>query len=70
LGRIEQDGTFDQLRPVQDLLARLNNQSYIASFDLSAATDRLPIKFQTDLLSLFINREFAEAWANLLVQRE
>jgi len=70
LGRIEQDGTFDQLRPVQDLLSRLNNQSYIASFDLSAATDRLPIKFQTDLLSLFINREFAEAWANLLVQRE
>jgi len=32
------------------------------SFDLSAATDRLPIDLQVDLLSLlFDNRETAEA---------
>jgi len=41
------------------------------SYDLSAATDRLPIELQVDLLSLlFGNRETAEAWKGLLVDRD
>lgn len=41
------------------------------SFDLSAATDRLPIAIQTELLSLlYNNEETAEAWARLLVDRD
>jgi hypothetical protein len=31
------------------------------SFDLSAATDRLPIDFQVQILSTFMGSEFAEA---------
>lgn len=48
LRRIPQDGTFDQLAPVKRLNLRKN--SYVASFDLSAATDRLPLQVQKMLL--------------------
>jgi len=59
LKNIEQDGTFNQLKPISTLLE--GKPSYLASFDLSAATDRLPIKFQVDLLSQFMGKEFSEA---------
>jgi hypothetical protein len=41
------------------------------SFDLSAATDRLPIRLQRALISdLLLDPEFAAAWENLLVGRD
>jgi hypothetical protein len=69
LRRIPQDGTFDQMRPLQDLLAhaRLGMPSY--SFDLSNATDRLPVALQEQILSLLVGRLVAKAWRNLLVNR-
>lgn len=69
LRRIPQDGTFDQIRPLQDLLAyaRLGMPSY--SFDLSNATDRLPVALQEQILSLLVGRLVAKAWRNLLVNR-
>nr|QIR30248.1 RNA-dependent RNA polymerase [Plasmopara viticola lesion associated mitovirus 25] len=69
LRNIKQDGTFDQLAPVKLLMDKGLKDMY--SFDLSAATDRLPIDIQVDLLSLlFDNRETAEAWKGLLVDRD
>lgn len=50
LNDIKQDGTFDQHKPLKDLLNRGISDLY--SFDLSAATDRLPIELQTQILSL------------------
>jgi len=47
LKRIPSDGTFDQLRPVRFLLKR---SSTLFSYDLSAATDRLPVQVQEQLL--------------------
>jgi hypothetical protein len=60
---ISQDGTFDQARPMRHLVDRLAKRSdqFVASFDLSAATDRLPIDFQVQVLSQLVNRELAEA---------
>lgn len=43
------DGTFDQDKPIkalQKVLKNRPNDQYVASFDLSSATDRLPIKLQ------------------------
>jgi hypothetical protein len=41
------------------------------SFDLSSATDRLPIDLQVDLLELlYNNRDTAEAWRDLLINRD
>jgi hypothetical protein len=41
------------------------------SFDLSAATDRLPIDLQSRIISyLFKNNEVGPLWKDLLVNRE
>jgi hypothetical protein len=68
LRKIPQDGTFDQLKPLQVLIDKGHKDFW--SYDLSAATDRLPIAFQTQILSYFIGKTVAEAWANLLVKRD
>lgn len=44
------DGTFDQGRPLRALFAKYP-QREMWSFDLSAATDRLPLVVQRELLS-------------------
>jgi len=53
------DGTFDQLSPLRRLTEKGHKTYY--SFDLSAATDRLPIDLQVDVLSELIDSEFAKA---------
>jgi hypothetical protein len=67
---IPQDGTFDQHKPVKALLNRkLRSDGYIASFDLSAATDRLPVQVQESILAVLYGHNFAKAWRSLLVER-
>lgn len=47
------DGTFDQagpLRSLQDKIAKKDDK-FVASYDLSAATDRLPIDLQVQVLT-------------------
>jgi hypothetical protein len=71
LETIKQDGTHDQVKPLHLLLERVKLSGKTCySFDLSAATDRLPIKLQVQILSQLFTRELAEAWAKLLVGRE
>jgi hypothetical protein len=48
---IEMDGTFDQDKPFSLLLKRLGMRYKLFGFDLTAATDRLPISLQRDVLS-------------------
>lgn len=51
---IEEDGTFDQDKPFKELLKRLSNlKSTLYGFDLSAATDRLPIELQEDIFKTY-----------------
>lgn len=47
LRNIPQDGTFDQGKPI-DLLPKKSSDVY--SFDLSSATDRLPIDVQCQVI--------------------
>jgi hypothetical protein len=50
---VKEDGTFDQVRPLTELISRAGlSNSRIASFDLSAATDRLPVDLQVQILNL------------------
>lgn len=65
---IRQDGTFDQMKPLRDLVDRCGNKQ-MWSFDLSAATDRLPLVVQRELLSKWLGEELAQLWASLLVDR-
>jgi hypothetical protein len=51
LKRIPMDGTFNQVKPLQRLLDLNRAQHVLYSFDLSAATDRLPVKLQVQILT-------------------
>jgi len=68
LGRIPQDGTFNQHRPLQ---AGFKGVKPWFSMDLSSATDRLPIQVQSSLLQDLLNLSDSEtkAWRVLLVGR-
>nr|QDH88581.1 MAG: RNA-dependent RNA polymerase [Mitovirus sp.] len=67
LKKIEQDGTFDQFKPVEQwVLPRVRLGFPAFSFDLSAATDRLPIALQQQILTILFGKWFAKCWAGLL----
>jgi hypothetical protein len=51
LGLLPEDGTFDQEKPLRKLVATQSNEKFHC-FDLSAATDRLPIDLQVQILNL------------------
>jgi hypothetical protein len=51
LKRIPQDGTFNQEAPLDLLIKRTPKDQTFYSFDLSAATDRLPLDVQRDILN-------------------
>lgn len=71
LRAIGTDGTFNQDMPLARLIKRMNDpsKSFVASYDLSAATDRLPLILQQMILEQVGNGRFARAWATLLVER-
>jgi hypothetical protein len=59
LRSIEQDGTFDQWAPIERwVLPRVRLGFPAFSFDLTAATDRLPVAFQGQVFSLLLEREY------------
>lgn len=71
------DGTFDQHAPVKRLLKLvkedLKKGSRVAglwSYDLSAATDRLPLQFQKIVLQPGLGIHAAEVWGRLLTDRQ
>jgi hypothetical protein len=53
LDTLDEDGTRDQIRPVRLLLEKVEaeDKSNLVSVDLTAATDRLPVKLQADILN-------------------
>jgi len=62
------DGTFDQLKPVSKLLKRVGRERFwIASYDLSAATDRLPLALQCSLLRPLLGDDLTDLWAYFMV---
>jgi hypothetical protein len=52
LSKLEEDGTFDQQGPLDKLIKKVPANTMFHSFDLSAATDRLPIDIQRDILNI------------------
>lgn len=69
---IPQDGTFDQIAPVKRLISllRAGRDHRVWSFDLTAATDRIPVLLQEVLLGKFLTPEFARHWRAILCDRE
>jgi len=53
LRTIPMDGTFNQLRPIHRLL-KYEKVKGLYSLDLSAATDRLPVRLQAQFLDVLL----------------
>lgn len=71
---IPMDGTFNQLGPINRLVSlhksgELGNVVFY-SYDLSAATDRLPIKLQSQILSVLLGETYSSLWQRLLTDRD
>jgi len=71
LKAIPQDGTFDQDASVETFREYLeaNGLKSVWSFDLSSATDRIPIFLYTAVLEYLLGSEGAQRWKTLLTFR-
>lgn len=69
LRKVLTDGTFNQYAPVERLIKRFKGADFCASYDLSAATDRLPVAIQVALLKPLLGDRLAYLWAYILVGR-
>lgn len=67
--RLPNDGTFDQEASVERGWAKATKNGCSFGYDLSAATDRLPLSLQIVILSQFFGTDIASRWARLLVDR-
>lgn len=69
LKTLSTDGTFDQQSSINKIKEALKDGKSLYSLDLKSATDRMPVSLQVDVLGQIYNREFAESWRRLLVER-
>lgn len=71
LKRIPQDGLFDQIAPAKKLVKVMREKglSRVYSFDLSAATDRLPLVLQEHLLSALTSLRLGSLWSWFMASR-
>jgi len=70
LRKLPNDGTFDQSLAFDRACQKAIKYNCCYGYDLSAATDRLPISLQIEILGSLIGKDLADAWAKLLVGRE
>jgi hypothetical protein len=73
LRKISEDATFDQVGKMEEkleLLAKKYRKGKAFSFDLSSATDRLPVGLQVSILTPLLGQYEAKAWASILIDRD
>jgi len=69
LRALPNDGTFDQGASIRRAAEKVKLSGCSFGYDLSAATDRLPLELQIGVLSSFFSWQMAYAWADLLVYK-
>lgn len=71
LKRIPQDGLYDQVAPAKRLVEVMRKKGFrkVWSFDLSAATDRLPLVLQEDLLGALTSLRLGSLWSWFMSSR-
>jgi hypothetical protein len=71
LRTIPMDATFNQGDTLSKFVASLKERNIrrIYSFDLTAATDRIPVNVQALILDTLFSRDLGGLWATLLVER-
>lgn len=63
------DGTFDQRAAVDRVSSQMDAKTKVFSFDLSAATDRLPVSLQAHLLDVWCPG-LGSSWQKILTERD
>jgi hypothetical protein len=69
LNQIPNDGSKDHGVAFERAVQKAVKYGCCYGYDLSAATDRLPLSLQTRLISTLFGKDFAESWSTLLVGR-
>lgn len=69
LKSLPNDGTHDQGASVKRCFTKSSKAGLSFGYDLSAATDRLPIALQISVVESLFGTQYAIAWRNLLVGR-
>jgi len=69
LKKIPQDGTASHLLAFDRVRAKTQQFGCSYGYDLSSATDRLPISIQTKLLGGLFGEDFGKHWAKFLIGR-
>lgn len=70
LKSLPNDSTFDQRAAVKRCFTKAQAAGGSWGFDLSAATDRLPLAIQIPIVSSIFGEKVGPAWAKLLTDRE
>jgi len=70
LKSLPNDGTFDQTASVKRGSVKSIESSCSFGYDLSAATDRLPIFLQEAILESIFGPRLSKPWKKLLVDRD
>jgi len=70
LRKLPMDGTWDQGMAADRVREATAMDEELYSFDLSAATDRFPVDFQTLVIEVLVGSDFAAAWRKLLTDRD
>lgn len=66
---IPNDGTFDQEASIERSKVKAIEAGKAFSFDLTAATDRIPAKLTSEILQSITGKEIAESWLNIMTGR-
>jgi hypothetical protein len=69
LKRLETDGTFDQELAFARILEKSKGHKTFC-FDLSGASDRIPLQVQTIVISELFSPAIADAWSTTIADRE
>jgi hypothetical protein len=69
LKQIPNDGTASHDKAFDRVMRRSVEYGCSYGYDLSAATDRLPIALQVKLLAGLFGKQFADDWAKILIGR-
>jgi len=70
LRTIPNDGTFDQSAAFSRAVEKSRVTGHCFGYDLTAATDRLPISIQVSILKSIIGDKLASLWSVILVGRD
>lgn len=71
LRSIPNDGTFDQDQSVRRGMEKAIKANKAFSFDLTAATDRIPAKLTASLIGMiYQNMDLAESWLAIMTKRD